>query len=80
MSLLSFCFRSVDREEDLESPAKLLPLNKELNGSFQLKGRYFIIKKLSVGGGYEFQLLRIAAWENILEAGDFFSIGLTYRF
>lgn len=79
-SILSFAFRSVDNEEDNESPAKLLTLIKGLNSSFDLGVRYFILNKLSIKAGYEFMLLNISAWEPLTLAGDYLVVGIIYRF
>jgi hypothetical protein len=79
-SILSVAFRSVDSEEDDEAPAKLLTFIKGLNGTFDLKARYYIAKKLSLAAGYEFNILNISAWQPLTEAGDNLVFGLTYRF
>jgi len=80
LSVLSFGLRSVDNEEDDQTPAKLLTLFSGLNSSFDIGIRYYIFSKLSIKAGYKFELCRISAWHPLISASDNLLIGLTYNF
>lgn len=79
-SLLSLGIRTVDSEEDDQPGTKLLTPFAGLNTTFDLGIRFDLLKWLSPGLSYRFELTRISAWENILYANNGAYIGLYFRF
>ncbi|HPE57266.1 MAG TPA: hypothetical protein P5514_13345 [Bacteroidales bacterium] len=79
LSILSLGIRSVDDEESDESMAKLLPVFEALNGSFDLRNRFYILRKLSVSLGYRFQITNINAWDPLIHARDEITFGLNFK-
>ena len=79
-TLLSLGMRSTDSEEEPESGAKAITLASGLNGSFDLGMCYDLMKWLSLGLSYRFEITRITAWEDILSASNGVFVGLYFRF
>ncbi len=80
ISILSFANRSVDSEEDNESPAKILTLIQGLEGSFMARLTWQPWKHVNIDAGYEFQLLNVSAWEPVTVASDLISVGFAWKF
>jgi len=80
LSVLSLGFRSVDNEEDDQTPVKLLTLFSGINSSFDLGIHYDVFDKLSIKAGYKFELCRISAWNPLISTSDNLMLGLTYNF
>ncbi|MBN2395792.1 MAG: hypothetical protein JXC36_04930 [Candidatus Atribacteria bacterium] len=80
LPVLSLGFRSIDSEEDDQTPAKLLTLFSGLNSSFDLRIRYYIFDKLSIKAGYKFELCRISAWYHLISSSDNLLLGIIYNF
>ncbi|MBN2348079.1 MAG: hypothetical protein JXJ22_04540 [Bacteroidales bacterium] len=79
-SALSLGWRTIDNEEDDQSPVKPLTLFSGLNSSFDLGIRYYLLNTLSISVAYKLEFVRISAWEKLLSASDNLVIGLNYRF
>lgn len=79
-SILSLGMRTVDNEEDDQPGTKFLTPFSGLNATFDLGIRFDLLKWLSPGLSYRFELTRISAWENILYANNGANISLYFRF
>jgi hypothetical protein len=78
-TVISFGLRMVDYEETDESPAKLLTLFKGLNSLFNLGVRYTFLNRLSLKIAYQFEMIRISAWEPLHSASDNVVFCLTFH-
>ena len=70
LTMLSIGMRTVDSEEDDQAGTKLLTPVSGLNASFNLGIGYDLLKWLSLGIHYRFDLVRVTAWEDLLSAGN----------
>jgi hypothetical protein len=80
-SVLSLGFRMVnDKDNNDESPAKLLTLFSGTSGSFKLGMRYYLLDNVSLKLAYRFHLTRISSWTPLLSASDDLILAFSYGF
>ena len=79
-TFLSLGFRTVDQEEDNQSPVNPLTMFSGVNSSFDIGIRYHLFKRLSVRFSYELDLVSISAWEKLISDSNNFMIGFNYSF
>lgn len=79
-TLLSLGIRTIDKEEEEDSAAKLLSTLSGLNASFFLGMNVELTGWLSLGLAYRFTITRVSAWDEILMAGNSVCATLQFRF
>jgi len=76
--LLSFGLRIVDLVESDESPVKVLTALNGTDATARIGFRYDLHRRLSVGVGYEAQVMRISSWDYLGIASDNLVFSLTF--
>jgi len=77
LNVLSLGLRIVDLMEDDESPLKLLTPVSSTHGVAGLGINFAPVDYLSLGIGYELQVLRISPWDEMVSASNNLTLGLT---
>lgn len=79
-SIFSLGLRMIDFAEDVdEEPVlRFLTLPSGTNAKFGIGFRYLMTDRLSVGIGYELQVLRIRPWDSLLSVSDNLLVGITF--
>lgn len=69
-SLISIGGKYIDPRDKNNSPVKILTFIKGQDLKFNISVRYHVSKRLSLKGGYRFNLFRITAWDYLIVVSD----------
>ncbi len=79
-TILSWGGRTVNPSNSDDSPTKLLTLFAGLRAQVEMRAVYRITSAWSAAAGYRFELARITAWDEFLEASDNLLMTVSYGF